>query len=1369
MADPHTGGPEPHPTNTQENITNVVEDDHEAQAVTDTSCLLNERRKRTRSSDAFTPSDPASRITTREVWKLVSSLKEVIRRQTAVIETTQNELQEIKHSQNVLQEQNEKLHEEVKALRAQVESAPVAAATRTWAAVAANGRNTTPSLNHRQSEKEQNCIRISTQRTVVDPRDNDNSDGNVFGRYLPTDAVNNHIRTALQSDAATQEAQVAGIGTTKTGYLIRFQDTESAEVARNNSGWIQKLGNNTKLVKPRFGVVVFPPPTAEQIIQAAVKIIEENDLAKHGFRIEELAWMKAKDKVLGKFASLGIWFDSAEGAEYMLRSGFLVNQHYIPYVERREIKKKRCFRCQRFGHLAWSCKETPRCGHCAGQHERERCPPGPSDPRLYQMLETNLRILQLNMMKSAPRMEALINDHQNQDLDILLIQEPSITTYHTHVNHSAWRLYRPTTKTDATRFRSLIYVNRRISTSSHRQIPCDHPDVAAIKIWTAESQTLFFSIYIPPAPIFATDDTSAIPTLTAIENTITATTQTGHRTTNIIIAGDFNRHHPMWGGNNIPPRFIEHASDLITFFQTHNLSSCLPRGTATYWALNNPGQNSTIDQTVTDRPDLLIKCQLYHENYGSDHRATYSEWNLQAQSRPSLKARKLYDRADWARIGEEVTRQMSPWKEIKTRPTLDRVVESLTAAMAQAVGRFTPDTRPTPYSKRWFTPDLKVQQVEVNQLRRRWQASCAERGRDHASTTATFQAMQKKRRAWTRTIEKAKATHWRRFLDEAGEGKLWKAATYMKPREAWGCVPALRVGSEELIENKDKAQAFLEAFFPAMNTPDPSPPAAKRGVHLQGHITFNGTDIKPSPTAKLLGVVFDQGLRWKEHIQQAIKRATKTTLALSGLRHLRPEQMRQLYQACVAPIGQVHLRHLNTVQRTVLIRILSAFRTVATATLEIEAHILPTHLRLRYRAQRTIARLHTLPRDHPIWNALSRARNRRNNVGSYARFPLAEALKTMNVDRLNELETIDPRPLPPWRVDPFTEIEIGHDRETARERAETVRNATDIVVYSDASGREGHLGAAVVTLNDDDEATESQQIQVGPMDRWSVHVAELIGIFYAVNMVYKLAHQCSSTENSIHTTATILCDSRSALQAIQNVKNKSGQPIVHAILRAASEVQAKHITLRLQWTPGHCENAGNDTADRLAKDAAQPGKSHTFRPLLARENAFIRDRIHAQWRQEWKSSIKGLHLRRIDDTLPARYTRKLYGNLPRNRAYLLTQLRTGHNWLSTYAKKFGFRDDDLCECGARETVSHVLLVCPKLRGLRVELRSKLEGALNSIPSLLGGSTEGEKGNPDIVSRSKAVQAVLDFAEASQRFRSRAPRGQPNNGNGNGPR
>jgi hypothetical protein len=439
------------------------------------------------------------------------------------------------------------------------------------------------------------------------------------------------------------------------------------------------------------------------------------------------------------------------------------------------------------------------------------------------MLETNLRVLQLNIMKSGPRMEALINDHKSQNLDVLLIQEPSITTYRTHVNHSSWRLYRPTTDTDAIRFRSLIYVNRRVSTSAHRQILCDHPDIAAIKIWTSDSQILFFSVYIPSIPLCTDDEAQAEPALTAIQNTITTALRDDQRSTSIVLSGDFNRHHPMWGGNHIQSRFIEDASDLITFFQANGLHSCLPRGTPTYWSLSNPGRNSTIDQTVTDRPEILIKCHLYHENYGSDHRATYSEWNLHPHSKRATQTRKAYERADWNKIGEEVVRRTGPWKEIKTRPALDEAVQNLTEATTASVNKFTPDTRPTPYSKRWFTPDLKVQQTNVNQLRRRWQEKCGELGRDHPHSTIAFQEMQRSRRAWTRTIEKAKASHWRQFLDEAGEGKLWKAATYMKPRETWGCVPALQVDDQELIENQDKAQAFLGSFFPEMNTPDANP------------------------------------------------------------------------------------------------------------------------------------------------------------------------------------------------------------------------------------------------------------------------------------------------------------------------------------------------------------------------------------------------------------------------------------------------------------------------------------------------------------------------------------------------------------------
>lgn len=80
---------------------------------------------------------------------------------------------------------------------------------------------------------------------------------------------------------------MAGIGTTKTGYVIRFKDPESAEAARTNTEWLNELGNNTKLVKPRFGVVVHCTPTEDFDLEnanaeAIEKIIEENDLAGQG-------------------------------------------------------------------------------------------------------------------------------------------------------------------------------------------------------------------------------------------------------------------------------------------------------------------------------------------------------------------------------------------------------------------------------------------------------------------------------------------------------------------------------------------------------------------------------------------------------------------------------------------------------------------------------------------------------------------------------------------------------------------------------------------------------------------------------------------------------------------------------------------------------------------------------------------------------------------------------------------------------------------------------------------------------------------------------------------------------------------------------
>lgn len=86
----------------------------------------------------------------------------------------------------------------------------------------------------------------ATQSTTSLPRTSSSevpkkeANGETFTRYLATEAVNRHIRNALHENEATKEVGVIGVGTTKTGHVIRFQDQESTKKARANTECLQE-------------------------------------------------------------------------------------------------------------------------------------------------------------------------------------------------------------------------------------------------------------------------------------------------------------------------------------------------------------------------------------------------------------------------------------------------------------------------------------------------------------------------------------------------------------------------------------------------------------------------------------------------------------------------------------------------------------------------------------------------------------------------------------------------------------------------------------------------------------------------------------------------------------------------------------------------------------------------------------------------------------------------------------------------------------------------------------------------------------------------------------------------------------------------
>jgi hypothetical protein len=219
-------------------------------------------------------------------------------------------LKEVKKEQETLETQNTELQDEVRMLRGQVSALSASlSSTQSWTSVASNANTaqaTSQTLENPQRptsrppiQKELSRVRISTAR-----QEDNMIEGDCFTRYLSTEAAKRRIQDALRQSETTKEIKVVGVGTTETGYVIRFRDEHKAEKVKANPEWLQQLGNSIKLVKPRFKVVTrrFPiegihlEDDKQQVID---KIMEDNDKPSRNFKIDDVRWLKAEDKAVG--------------------------------------------------------------------------------------------------------------------------------------------------------------------------------------------------------------------------------------------------------------------------------------------------------------------------------------------------------------------------------------------------------------------------------------------------------------------------------------------------------------------------------------------------------------------------------------------------------------------------------------------------------------------------------------------------------------------------------------------------------------------------------------------------------------------------------------------------------------------------------------------------------------------------------------------------------------------------------------------------------------------------------------------------------------------------------------------------------------
>lgn len=121
--------------------------------------------------------------------------------------------------------------------------------------------------------------------------------------------------------------------------------------------------------------------------------------------------------------------------------------------------------------------------------------------------------------------------------------------------------------------------------------------------------------------------------------------------------------------------------------------------------------------------------------------------------------RKLYKQTDWEKAGQAIRGALGLTLNINTKQQLDEAVELLVSTTAATTNDLTPTTKPCPYSKKWFSPDLKEHQTRTNKHRRLWQTLRVSYGRDDPNTLDQYTKMQKARREWVKAIAYAKSSH----------------------------------------------------------------------------------------------------------------------------------------------------------------------------------------------------------------------------------------------------------------------------------------------------------------------------------------------------------------------------------------------------------------------------------------------------------------------------------------------------------------------------------------------------------------------------------------------------------------------------------
>jgi len=430
----------------------------------------------------------------------------------------------------------------------------------------------------------------------------------------------------------------------------------------------------------------------------------------------------------------------------------------------------------------------------------------------------------------------------------------------------------------------------------------------------------------------------------------------------------------------------------------------------------------------------------------------------------------------------------------------------------------------------------------------------------------------------------------------------------------------------------------------------------KRKENKEIGVYINNTKLKQVNNIKYLGIVFDNKLSFKEHIIHIEEKCTKLIFALAksaklkwGLKH---KALKTIYTGAILPL-------------------------------------------MTYGA--------------PVWKgALNKAsfKARLVRIQRLMNVKIAKAYRTVSNDALCIITGLMPIHIKIQEVAKYYEInkckDEQYDRDT--EPQNWIHPAKHIAVieghedsihcihaYTDGSKNEEGTGAGIAIYANRSLRTK---LKYRLNEQCSNNQAEQMAILKALEYIQTLKEE--------EKTALIHTDSRITLQLLQNQKRHTH--LIDQIKKKVLDLERLDWKIEFSWIKAHVGHEGNETADRLAKEAARNKNIVECYNKIPKSSITrdLKEKYTKQWQTEWESTIKGSTTRsffpNIEDRLRLRIT-----PTPN-----FTTLVTGHGNLKNYLHKYKIIDNPQCNCNKGEqTVDHIIYICE----LQEQERDKLKAVV----------------------------------------------------------